>query len=271
MPIVILSKWSYTPGATVAERLCSLLDCESIEDEVFADASMLSGIPRYKLERAFSEPPSFFGMSVGTRKVRAAHVQAALSARLLKDKALYDGPFGVHLVRGVSHILTVRLQSNLEDRIALKMQRDGCVSDEARKSILAQDTWRLELARLLFDADDDNDDLYDVSINTSLMDVNRAVELIVERAGQDRLKPTTYSVACLREQALGYQVRATLVDLDPEVEVAVHSGSISVRIRAQGLRGKKKISLARQRAARIEGVNDLRIEPVKDPLARFAL
>jgi hypothetical protein len=123
----------------------------------------------------------------------------------------------------------------------------------------------------LFDADDDNDDVYDVSINTSRIDVNTAVELIVERAKQDRLKPTTYSVACLEEQALAHRVRAALVDLDPGVEVAVHSETVSVRIRAQGLRAKKKISLARQRAAGIEGVGNLKIEQVKDPLARFAL
>jgi two-component system response regulator CpxR len=271
MPIVILSSWSCTPGATVAERLCSLLECESIKNNVLANASLLSGIPQSKLQRAFSDPPSFFGMSVGTRKVRVAHIQAALSARLRDDHALYDGPFGVHLVRGVSHILTVRIQSNLEDRIALKVQREGCISHDAKKSILAQDAQRLELARLLFDADDDNDDLYDVSINTSLMDVDRAVELIADKAGQDRYKPTTYSIACLQEQALAHRVKATLVDLDPEVQVAVHSGSVSVRIRAQGMRGKNKITLSRQRVAGIEGVNDLKIEPVKDPLARFAL
>jgi cytidylate kinase len=271
MPIVLLSRWSYTSGTTVAERLCSLLQCESIESEVLAEASTRSGIPRAKLERAFSEPPSFFGMSAVARKVCVAHVQAALSTRLLKDHALYDGPFGVHLIRGVSHVLTVRIQSDLEDRVVLKVQRDGGVPDDARKSIQEQDRHRLALARLLFDADDDNDDVYDVSINTSRIDVNTAVELIVERAKQDRLKPTTYSVACLEEQALAHRVRAALVDLDPGVEVAVHSETVSVRIRAQGLRAKKKISLARQRAAGIEGVGNLKIEQVKDPLARFAL
>ncbi len=270
MSIISISRLSYTSGEAIAHNVSSRLEYNCIDLEVFRDASERSGIPQVKLEKALKETPSLlFGMSLATRKRYVMHIQAALSAHFLEDNVVYHGPFGTHLIEGVSHFLKVRIYAQLEDRITLKVKRDGCSYDEAKRVILRDDRQRLELADILFKADDDNNDPFDLLINTSRMDINTAVEVIAETVKQSRYKPMTYSVRCMEAQELSHRVKSSLVDLDPDIDVQVDSGNVRVRIKAQGWTKKKRISIVRERVSKIEGVKSVEIEAVADIFDRI--
>lgn len=269
MPLISISRLPYTRGEAIATSASTRLGYACINEEVFQDAAQRSGIPRAKLEGALREAPVVFGMSRVTRRLCAAHVRAALAAHFIRDNVLYHGPFGAHLIHDVSHLLRVRIHAELEDRIALKQEREGCSALEARRAILKQDKARQALVMALFSAGDDEKGLVDLDISTSSMDVDAAVKAIVETIGHRRYKPMTYSVGRLRAEDLSSRVRVALLDLDPEVDVRSGGGHVNVRLKSSGVIRSRRIRVARERASRVEGVKDVKVEIVEDVLDRI--
>ncbi len=264
MSLITVSALSFTPEKAIAKKVSSRLEYACIDHEVFEEAAQRSGIARTKLEKAFVKGPAFFGLSTATRRKLTAHIRAALVSRFLQDNVLYHGLFGAHLVRGVPHQMHVLVRTELEDRIALKMKHDACSFADAKMAITRQDKDRRALVRRLFSADDDNDEAYDIVINTSATSVEASVDLLVEAITQSRYRPSTFSIGCIEAQDLASRVRTALIDLEPEAAVRADAGSVSIRYRARGLMRKRKVEMVRRRAARIEGVKDVKIEVVED-------
>jgi cytidylate kinase len=267
--LISISRLPYTRGEAIARSAAARLGYACINDEVFRDAAQRSGLPQARLESAFRDAPVLFGMSRVTRRICAAHVRAALAAYFIQDNVVYHGPFGAHLIHDVSHLLRVRIHAELEDRIALKQEREGCAAAEARRAILKQDKMRGALAMALFSASDDEKSLFDLDINTSSTDVDAAVDAIVETIGHRRYQPMTYSVGRLRAEDLSNRVRVSLLDLDPEVEVRSVGGHVTVRLRTGGMLRSRRIRVARERASQVEGVREVKVEIVEDVLDRI--
>jgi cytidylate kinase len=264
MPIVIISKLSYASGEVIAQNVASQLGYECLDEEVLQEASQGSDIPLEKIRKAVYDARGLFGMSLATRKRCIAHVQAALSTRLLKDNVVFHGPFGHLLIKGVTHVLNVRVLTSKEQRIALKVKQEGCSSKTAEKAISREDKQRLSIAQEVFGVDDDDAGLFNLVIDTSQVDVDTAVGTITETVKQDRYKPMTYSLQCMENLDLSSRVRAALVDLDPEVAVKAKKGEIQIRTRAGGRAKEKRLKETQQRVGKIEGVKKVEIETVTD-------
>jgi len=269
MPIISLSSQSYTNDMAIAQEACSRLKYQFVGPELYREASERSGTPVAILERALTEPIRPLGFAFTMRQECVAHVQAAVSAHGLQDNVLFQCPFGAHMIQGVSHLLKVRLCARIEDRVALKSQREGCSLKASHTAIAKEDKGRLELASKLFGADEDSEDVYDLVLDSSRLDMGEAVEAIVDAARNSRYSPTTYSVRRMEDQELGHRIRAVLVDLDPNVVVQVESRNARVRIKAHGWSKKKTMSTARERT-KSQGVEKVTIEAARDLMDRAA-
>jgi hypothetical protein len=199
-------------------------------------------------------------------------VSAVLAKKLLDDNVVYHGPFGQVLVTGVSHVLKVRIVAQLEDRVANKVKREGGLSAaEAERAILREDRERLQLAKQVFNLDDDDAALFDLVINTSQVDVDTASDIITGTVKLKRYQPMTYSVRCMENFELSARARAHLIDLDPNVLVEADNGKVRIRTRGGGWSTRKKVSEIRQRTANLEGVKSVDVEAVEDTLGRNAM
>jgi cytidylate kinase len=244
------------------------LGYECIDQEVFRDAAAVSGIDESKLSRAFREPPSFFGMSETARRRSIAHVAAALARHMLKDNVIYHGSFGHLLIPGVSHVLKVRIYAQREDRVAARTRCDGeADSGGAEKALRREDRERQALAKMVFEVDDEDTDLFDLVINTSQVDVDTAVAIIASTAKLKRYQPMTYSMRCMENLELSLRAKASVVDLDPAVVVEADGGNVRIRTRCG--RGRR-LAEVRRRAAELEGAKSVEIDTVKDSFGRIA-
>jgi len=234
MPTVLISSLSYSSGTAIARNLASKIDYEFVGDELLREASVKYGIEKRKLEAAFRSMPLLFGMSTARRKRRIAFAQATLTEKLLDDNIVYHGPFGQFMVKGISHVLSVRIHARLDDRIAERTRRENIDRREAERAISKEDQQRRMIAKTVFGKDDDETDYFDLAINTSQMDVDTAVEVIFETVNRRRYLPMTYSMQRMRDVALTSKALAELTDIDPDVEVEAENGNIQVRTRMQG-------------------------------------
>jgi len=265
MSIVIVSSLSYAGGEEIAEKAASRLGYKCIAGEVLEDASRTSGIQPEKVRKAVFEAPGLLGgMSLAARKRVIAHLQAAICSYLVDDNVLYHGPLGHLLVKGVTHVLTVRILASKEDRAARKMKEEGCDRREAEKAISREDKHRLSIARELFKADDDKTDPFNLVIDTSETETDAAVNAIAETVSQDRYKPMTYSIQCMKDIELSSRVRASLIELDPDIAVDAKKGDVRVRTKVSGRAKEKRLQEIRRRTEGLDGVSEVEIEAVAD-------
>ncbi len=181
---------------------------------------------------------------------------------------VYHGPFGHILIPGVSHVLKVRIFAQREDRVATKVKREGAAvsAGGVEKALLREDKQRSALAKLVFNVDDDDANLFDLVINTSQVDAATAADIIAGTVKLKRYQPMTYSVRCMENLELSLRIRASLIDLDPDLVVEADNGNVRVRTRARG----KKLTEVRQQADALEGVKSVEIEAVEDSFGRIA-
>lgn len=270
MPIITISKRLYDRGDEIADRVARKLGYENIGREVFTVASREFGIPEGKLFEAVHDAPSMLGMSPANRKRYISYAQAALAAYMLRDNVVYHGPAGHLLVQGVSHVLRVRILSNMEDRVALMAKREGVSEKEARKHIQRDDEQRKKWVKLFYDRDDTDPHIYDLMINVAQVPIDHAVKIIAETAQLRRFQPMTYSLKLIRNLELRYRVKAHLVDIDNDVRVDSENGNVVVYTKAKGRNKTRNVEMIRERVLQLADVKSVDVRVSEDLFERFA-
>jgi hypothetical protein len=160
-------------------------------------------------------------------------IQAALVEGVLDGNAVYHGNAGHLLLRGVSHVMRVRIVAPLSFRIAAVQSRQPLSADEAAAHIHKVDQDRQKWAHYLYGIDWSDASLYDLVLNLEHLDIDQACEIIAATARQTAFKETPASKAAMRDLALASRVQAQLAvtpgTLHLEVDVTACNGVTVIR------------------------------------------
>ncbi|MFC1906918.1 AAA family ATPase, partial [Chloroflexota bacterium] len=116
MSIITISRGSYSRGKEIAEKVAEKLGYECIGRDSLIEASKQFNIPEIKLIRAIHGAPSILERFGYGKEKYIAYIQAALLRHVKKDNIVYHGLAGHFLLEGISHVLKVRISSDIEDR-----------------------------------------------------------------------------------------------------------------------------------------------------------
>ena len=147
-------------------------------------------------------------MSSKLRNRYLAYIQESVLSEFLKGNLVCQG-LAAHLyVLGISHVLRVRVLSDVEKRIQ-QIASEGGISLEKAKKILdtqkkVRQRWSLDAFRL----DETDPSQFDLVISLSQIDQAEAVKIITETVAYRRFEPMTYSTKCMQDLALASSVRA---------------------------------------------------------------
>ncbi len=178
MPIITISRGSYSRGKEVAEKLARELGYECVSREIILEASEQFNIPEIQLVHAIEDAPSILDrLTRGTERY-VAYVRAALLKRVQKDDVVYHGFAGRLLLRDVPSVLRVRIIASMEDRIQEVVRRDGVSEDEARERIVRADDERRKWSHHLYRVDPADASLYDIVLQIRPMTIDDAVGTI---------------------------------------------------------------------------------------------
>ncbi len=260
MSVVILSADTGCPGREIAEQTARELGYACLGREVLEEASRGYRVPESKLEEALREPVSFLNRFSGVRTQHLAFFQASLTAALKNDNVVYFGEAGHMFVSGVSHILKVMLTAALDDRVAWKEAQEKIPEKKARDLLQREVETRRKWYQSAFGEDGNIPERFDLVINLSQIEPERAVKIIVETARDVKYQPITYSQKAMEDQALACRVRARLVESYPDVTVRARDGDVTLQARGLKKEKKEKILSVRREVQEIEGVNYAEIE-----------
>lgn len=259
MAIITISRGSYSKGREIAEKTAERLGYGCIGRDVIIDASREFNIPEVKLKRAIHDAPSILERFSYGKERYIAYIQSAILKSLKQDQMVYHGLAGHFFLKGISHVLKVRIIANMEDRIKNEMEREGISEKKAFSILKRDDEQREKWSRYLYGIDTRDPSLYDLVIHIDRIDANDAVDIICNIVSLDKFRTTPQSQKDIDNLAVVAEVKATLIDLKPDINVSASDGIVSVITKAHESEEKQLIKDMKRIAKDIQGVKELKV------------
>lgn len=259
MTIVTISRGSFSKGRQVAEATAERLGYDCVSRDVLLDASDRYNIPEIKLERAIHDAPSIIERLTHGRQSYVAYIRSALAERAKNDNIVYHGLAGHVLLKGIDHVLKVRIIADLEDRVAQEMERDGVDDKEARARIAKDDAERQKWTQNLYGVDPRDPDLYDLVIHIQRFEIADAVDLICHAVESGKFSATSATQRKMVDLALACRIKAELVVQFSDVAVSCEYGNVLIFTNKSDRVMRKLVASAKSLAERITGINNVEV------------
>jgi len=212
MPIITISRCSYTHGKDIAEGVAETLGYACISREELLDTSQEFNIPGIKLVR---ELPIILEQTIFNKYRYISFIRSALLRHLTKDHIVYHGFCGHIFLKDIDHVLKGQITADREDRVKLVMERDGISRKEALLFIKTMDDARKKWCQKLYKFDLLNINQYDISMNISKFHRDEAVDIICKTALLEQFKTTAKSRKAMDELLIAAETGAkTLTDFE---------------------------------------------------------
>ncbi len=264
MPVITISRGSFSGGKALAERLAGTLGYRCVDRDVIVERAAACGVSQDELRAALQKPPTFLERLRHRKYLYLTVIQAALADEVRSGKAVYHGNAGHLLLGGGPHILRVRIIAPLESRIAMAQERLKLTREEALAYIQRTDQERRKWTQYLYGVDWGDPTLYDVVLNLEHVDIPEACQLLAGLARQRRFDDECQRA--MNDLALASRVRAELAlaaaTSHLEVEVAARGGAIHVR---GWIDSPEEIDAVFRVAEVVPGVADLSVNDLTAP------
>ena len=261
MSIITISRGSYSRGKEVAEAVAQRLGYACVSrDQVIEEASDEFNIPEIKLVRAIHDAPSILDRFTYGKERFVTYFEAAFLARMQRDDVIYHGLAGHFFLTGVSHVLKVRIITDMEERVKLEMERNGGTYQEAFQVLKRDDEERKRWSRHLYDIDTMDPFLYDLVIHIKKIGVEDAVGIICQTVRSERFQTTPESQQTMNDLVLAASVKAALVALRPDIEVISREGHIVLRTKALVSEREKIFQNLKKASEGVPGVKGVDID-----------
>jgi cytidylate kinase len=259
--IISISKGSFSGGAVVAECVAQQLGYRLVSREILAAAAERYGVAEQRLAEALDRAPGLLERLGHERRLYLVYIQGALLDAAEEGDIVYHGHAGHLLLRGISHVLRIRLIAPTLFRVSAAMGRLRCNRESAEAHVRRVDEERARWTRFLYGIDWNSPLLYDLVVNLEAMGVDGACAVIRATAARPEFQPTDVSRKALRDLALAGRVRGALArntaTAHAELEVVADDGHLSLR---GSLRDEEIMRAALDLARGVPQVVDVRWE-----------
>ncbi len=237
MPVITISRGSFSHGVEVAEKVAQKLGYDCVSREVLIEVSKDFNIPEIDLFHAIHDAPTLLDNIFSRKEKYLAYIQAAILRHLIKDRVVYHGFAGHFFVKDIAHALKIRIIAGIEERIHLVTERRGISRKEAIHYIHKLDEHRRKWGLQLYGVTTADPSLYDMVINIERITIDDAVYIICHKVGLPHFQTTDASQQKILDLWLAAEVKAALIDLQPRIEVTANDGN--VRLQTNGSIGQK--------------------------------
>jgi cytidylate kinase len=193
MSVIVISKGSYSHGGEVAKKVAQKLSYDIISRDILITTSKRFNISELRLTRAYECSPSFLDKYTFGRDKYIKYIKAAILNELAKDNMIYHGFAGHFFVSGISHVLKVKINADMTERITYMMKRENLSKEDAAKLVKKVDERRTKWSMELYGIDTWDSRLYDLVINIGKVTLDHAVDLVCQTVKLKTFQSTTES------------------------------------------------------------------------------
>jgi cytidylate kinase len=232
MAIITISRGSNSHGQEIARLVAERLEYDCVARKVLLEASEEFNIPEFKLERELHDAPGLFDRFSRRKERYISYVKTALLDHVQKDNVVYHGLAGHVFLKGVSHVLKVRIIANLEERIQEEMLHEEISYSAARQRLVKDDEERRKWSQFLYGIDSQDPENYDLCIHINQLTIEEAVQLIVKTARLPRFQATAESQMHLDAALLQSRIESRLLGTYDVVDLDTRNGEVFVQVDA---------------------------------------
>ncbi len=256
MSVITISRGAYSSGRAVAEKLAQKLQYECISREIGLSASKHFNIPEMTLIRAVHDAPSVFDRFSYGKQRYVAYVRQAMLETAQKDNVVYHGLAGHYFLRGIPHVIKVRILADMDDRVAEEMRREYVSAEEARRALIKDDDARERWSHYIFGINTSDPGLYDLVLNIRSLTIDEAVDIIAGAANLPCFQATVESRKAMHRLHIAARLQVGLMEQIPSIKVDVENGRVVVVAKGHWAQGKKLL-------AKIDRLIDVEKEQVR--------
>jgi len=260
MPIITISRGSYSKGKEIAEKLGQTMGYEVVSREIALNASEEFNVPEIQLVRAIHDAPSILDRLTHKKERYVAFIRAALLEHFCRDNVIYHGLAGHFFIRNIAHVLKVRIIADMGDRVQAEMEREGISEEEALRVLKEDDDERRKWSKYLYGIDTRDSNLYDLVIHVHKISVDDAVEVICRMAQLKQFQATPESTNALKDLALSAAVKAALPKTDYTAKVTVKDGFVNIKTGPIPHHQLHRVDDIDRIIKNIPGIRDLRVD-----------
>jgi cytidylate kinase len=258
MPIVTISRGSYSRGKEVAEKLSRKLGYDCVSRDILLEASAQFNIPEIKLVRALHDAPTVLERFTYGKERYLAYLRSSLLQHVLKDNVVYHGLAGHYFLQDIPHVLKVRIIADIENRVKEEMKRENISAAEARHVLKKDDEERRKWGLHVYGIDTWDPSLYDMVLHIDRLTVEDAVHILFETIHKPVFQTTPTSQKIICDLALSAKVLANLVTIAPKVNVRSEEGVVVITNTDSALSlTSDLISEIKNIARKVEGVKEV--------------
>jgi cytidylate kinase len=208
--IISLTIGNYSGGDQLADDLAKSLGARCVSREVLLEAAKTYNVPEDKISQVFERTPSFWERMTESRRTFLAYIQAILAGWAKDDRLVYHGNAGQEMLREVPHVLRVRIDAPMAQRVRGACQALKTGPDQARRLIEQSDDERAKRLRYFFNADWKDISLYDLVLNTEKLSLTDARDLILQASRLPRFQLTPERRPAFQDYLLKSRIYAML-------------------------------------------------------------
>jgi cytidylate kinase len=216
MAIVTISHQMGTGGPEIGMALAKRLDYRYVDQDLISDAARRYGCIEEKLSHLDESKPSLFErFDVETRRYITV-IQTALLEFAEADNIVLMGRGGQWLLRGIPHVLRVRVTDRFEQRVRNWIRRTADLTGEtpnqraATEFVRRDDNDRAGRMKYLYEVDISDPALYDVVLNAEKVSHDAAVLLIEGLVRRPEFQTTEVARAIVAARTLASRVQVAL-------------------------------------------------------------
>lgn len=258
MPIITISRGSYSKGKEVAEKLAKVLHYDCISREILLEASVEFNIPEISLVRAMHNSTSVLNRFLHGKNQYINYYQYALLKRLQNDNVVYHGLVGQYFLQSIPHVFKVRILAGMEERVREVMRRDQVAEKEAENILQKDDDERRKWGLKLYGIDVWDSRLYDMVLLIDKLSVDEAVDVIADVVKKPVFQTTEASRQLLNDQLMAAKIKALLLSYSLLLEVQVNNGAVILGNSGEALLADFNVRAIIERViAEVEGVKTI--------------
>jgi cytidylate kinase len=239
-----------------------------VDQDLVSNAAQRYGLLEEKLSHLDESKPSLFERFDAETRRYITVIQTALYEFAEQDNAVLMGRGGQWLLRGIPHVLRVRVLAPFDVRVKrLSKKLAGSMGEQTNTRTVTEmvrrdDAEKAGRMRYLYEVSVTDPSLYDVVVNTDKLSVAGAVCLIAGVVDQPELATTPASAQLVADRSLASRVQVALAT---HPETRKYRITVEARAGVVTLEGTAAMDEAMDVARGVDGVRDVRARQVEIP------
>jgi len=268
MAIIVISHEIGAGGPEIGQALGERLGYRCVGQDLIVDVARRYGLLEEKLSHLDEAKPSLFERFDAETRRYITVIQTALYDFAEQDNVVLMGRGGQWLLRGIPHVLRVRIMAPFDVRVKrLSKKLAGPMGEQTNPRTVSElvrrdDAEKAGRMRYLYEVGITDPALYDLVINTEKLMTAAVVGLLAGVVGQPELAATPGSSQLVADRSLASRVQVALAT---HPETRKYRISVEARTGVVTLEGTAVMDEAMDVARGVDGVREVKARQMEMP------